>query len=90
MARFKHDRTAVYMTMAYLVAMQSKDERTWIGAVIVGPDNEVRSTGYNGWAEANRLVILYPQSSRSGKADAGARTCTSATSTAQSRSRQPR
>lgn len=36
------------MTMAYLVAMQSKDKRTKIGTVIVGPDNEVRSTGYNG------------------------------------------
>ena len=36
-----------YMTMAYLVAMKSKDESTHIGAVIVGPDNEVRSTGYN-------------------------------------------
>jgi len=42
------DRTSIYMTMAYLVAMQSKDNRTWIGSVIVGPDNEVRSTGYNG------------------------------------------
>jgi len=42
------DKTAIYMTMAYLVAMQSKDKRTRIGAVIVGPDNEVRSTGYNG------------------------------------------
>ena len=28
-------------------------------------DLYARSTGYNGWAEANRLVILYPQSSRS-------------------------
>ena len=36
------------MSMAYLVAMSSKDTRTKIGAVIVGPDNEVRSTGYNG------------------------------------------
>ena len=36
------------MTMAYLVAMNSKDKRTKIGAIIVGPDKEVRSTGYNG------------------------------------------
>lgn len=36
-----------YMTMAYLVAMKSKDESTHVGAVVVGPDNEVRSTGYN-------------------------------------------
>jgi len=38
----------LFMTMAYLVAMKSKDDRTRIGAVIVGPDREVRSTGYNG------------------------------------------
>lgn len=36
-----------FMTMAYLVAMKSKDESTHIGAVVVGPDKEVRSTGYN-------------------------------------------
>ena len=36
-----------FMTMVYLAAMRSKDESTHIGAVIVGPDNEVRSTGYN-------------------------------------------
>ena len=39
-----------FMTMAYLVAMRSKDNSTHIGAVIVGPDNEVRSTGYNSFA----------------------------------------
>jgi len=37
----------VFMTMAYLVASRSKDESTHIGAVIIGPDKEVRSTGYN-------------------------------------------
>jgi dCMP deaminase len=36
-----------FMTMAYLVAMKSKDESTHIGAVIVGNNNEIRSTGYN-------------------------------------------
>jgi dCMP deaminase len=39
----------VYMTMAYLVASKSKDNNTHIGAVVIGPDNEVRSTGYNGF-----------------------------------------
>ncbi len=34
--------------MAYLVSMRSKDLSTRVGAVIVGSDNEVRSTGYNG------------------------------------------
>jgi dCMP deaminase len=38
-----------YLTMAYMVAMRSKDNSTWIGAVIVGPDGEIRSTGYNGF-----------------------------------------
>jgi len=33
--------------MVYLVAMKSKDESTHIGAIIVGPDKEVRSVGYN-------------------------------------------
>jgi len=36
-----------FMTMVYLVAMRSKDERTHVGAVVVGPDHEIRSTGYN-------------------------------------------
>lgn len=36
-----------FMSMVYLVAAKSKDARTHIGAVIVGPDNEIKSTGYN-------------------------------------------
>lgn len=36
------------MSMAYLVSMKSKDPRTKIGSIIVGPDNEVVSIGYNG------------------------------------------
>ncbi len=36
-----------FMNLAYLVAMKSKDASTHIGAVVVGPDNEVRSLGYN-------------------------------------------
>lgn len=37
----------LFMTMVYLVAMKSKDESTHVGAVVVGPDKEVRSVGYN-------------------------------------------
>lgn len=37
----------LFMSMVYLVATKSKDKNTHIGAVIVGPDNEVRSVGYN-------------------------------------------
>ncbi len=36
-----------FMTMAYLASMRSKDESTHIGAVLVGKDKEVISTGYN-------------------------------------------
>lgn len=37
-----------FISMVYLVSMKSKDPSSKIGAVIVGPDNEIRSTGYNG------------------------------------------
>ena len=37
----------LFMNMAYLAAMKSKDIKTHVGAVIVGPDNEVRSLGFN-------------------------------------------
>jgi len=36
-----------FMSMAYLVASKSKDKSTHIGAVVVGPNNEIKSTGYN-------------------------------------------
>ena len=39
----------LFMTMVYLVAAKSKDAKTHMGAVIVGPDNEVRTVGYNGF-----------------------------------------
>jgi dCMP deaminase len=37
-----------YMSEAYLWARKSKDLRTQVGAVIVGPDNDDRTRGYNG------------------------------------------
>lgn len=39
-----------YISIAYLVAMKSKDLRTWVGAVIVAPDYTPVSFGYNGFA----------------------------------------
>ena len=36
-----------FMNLVYLVATRSKDKNTHIGAIIVGPDNEIRSVGYN-------------------------------------------
>ncbi len=40
--------SSYFMGVAFLTAMQSKDQSTQVGAVIVGPDNEIRSTGFNG------------------------------------------
>ena len=36
-----------FQNLAHLVKLKSKDERTQIGAVIVGKDKEIVSTGYN-------------------------------------------
>ena len=36
-----------FLTMCETVALKSKDESTKLGAVIVGQDNEIRTTGYN-------------------------------------------
>lgn len=38
-----------FIEMAILVAQKSKDDSTKVGCVIVGPDKEVRSTGFNGF-----------------------------------------
>jgi dCMP deaminase len=39
-----------FMTIARTVARKSKDQSVKVGVVIVGPDHEIRSTGYNGFA----------------------------------------
>lgn len=36
-----------FMKLAAQVSTRSKDRSTKVGCVIVGPDNEIRSTGYN-------------------------------------------
>jgi dCMP deaminase len=38
-----------FRNVAVLVATWSKDQSVGIGCVIVGPDHEIRSTGYNGF-----------------------------------------
>lgn len=38
-----------FIQMAKLCASKSKDRSTKTGAVVVGPDKEIRSTGYNGF-----------------------------------------
>lgn len=47
-----------FMTMVYFVAMKSKDESSKLGAIIVGPDNEIRSTGYNGFPRGAVDTVL--------------------------------
>jgi len=42
------DPETMFMTLAYTAALCSKDVRTKVGAVIVGPGNEIISIGYNG------------------------------------------
>lgn len=37
-----------FMTLAYIISRKSKDPSTNVGSIIVGPDKEIRSTGYNG------------------------------------------
>ena len=39
-----------YFNMIEVVASKSKDRSTKVGTVIVGPSNEVRTVGYNGFA----------------------------------------
>jgi dCMP deaminase len=41
------DWKSYFIQLAEVVKLKSKDENTQIGVVIVGPDNEVVSTGYN-------------------------------------------
>lgn len=36
-----------FISIAEVVKLKSKDEHTQIGVAVVGPDNEIRSTGYN-------------------------------------------
>lgn len=39
----------VWMVQAAVVARRSKDPNTQVGACIVGPDNKIKATGYNGF-----------------------------------------
>ncbi len=43
------DFDTYFAELANLVATKSKDRSTRVGCVIVGPHNEIRSTGYNGF-----------------------------------------
>ncbi len=43
------DWDSYFMALARLVAKKSKDQSVQVGIVIVGPDHELRSSGYNGF-----------------------------------------
>lgn len=47
-----------FLQIAFLVAQRSRDPSTKVGAVIVGKDKDIRSTGYNGFP---RGVDVTPQ-----------------------------
>lgn len=58
------DKTTYYLNLATSVAMRSKDPRTQVGAVLVGSEGEVLSTGYNGFvrgAQDSRLPKDAPE-----------------------------
>lgn len=38
-----------FLTLTQIVALKSKDRSTKVGATIVGPDNQIISTGFNGF-----------------------------------------
>lgn len=44
------------MNIAFLTAMRSEDRSSWIGAVIVGKDKEIISTGYNGFPRGVKVT----------------------------------
>jgi len=41
------DWDTYFMNLIYHIAAKSKDASTKVGCAVVGPDNEIRSTGYN-------------------------------------------
>ena len=53
------DKDTLFMNMACLIAMSSKDPSTKVGAVIVGQDDEVISMGYNGFPR--KVYDLLPE-----------------------------
>lgn len=43
-----------FLTLAATIAAMSKDPNTKVGAVVVGPDREIRATGFNGFPRGIR------------------------------------
>ena len=53
-----------FTEMAELVSTKSKDASTKVGAILVGPNNEIRSTGYNGFPRGVMEGIPVPAIAR--------------------------
>ncbi len=51
----------IFMTMCYLLAEASKDDNTKIGAVVVGPDGDIKSTGWNSYPRGLNDTLDYRQ-----------------------------
>ena len=51
------DRSSIFMSMCYLLAESSEDPRTKIGAVIVGPKGDIKSSGWNGLPRGIRNTV---------------------------------
>jgi len=46
-----------FLDMLPLIASRSKDPHTQMGAIIVGPKNEIRATGYNSFQEVLKMMF---------------------------------
>ena len=44
-----------FLKLATHISDWSKDPSTKVGCVVVGPDREIRSTGFNGFPEAYKI-----------------------------------
>jgi len=68
-----------FISMAKLISTKSKDPSTQVGCVIVGPDNEIRSTGFNGFPRGVREIALQevhtPEVRQKHPAKVGCREC---------------
>lgn len=52
---------ALFLNMCDTISQKSKDQSTKFGAVIVGPDNEVRSVGYNSFVRGINDTVEFRQ-----------------------------
>jgi dCMP deaminase len=53
-----------FLKLAEVICTKSSDTSTKVGAVVIGPDNEIRTTGYNGFprgVEYTRARIQRPE-----------------------------